>query len=210
VSRGLSPDAPGERRLGTVATLGIAAGLGATLLVGLATVRIWDAGARDERRPAGAIVVLGAAQYDGRPSPVFAARIDHAVDLFHDGWAPYLVVTGGKQPGDRWTEAESARRYAVARGVPEAAILMEDRGRNTLESVRAVRGILAGQGIDDAIFVSDPTHMLRVIRMARDDGLAAWSSPTRTSPVERDLPSRLDATAHELAALAVYFVTRGA
>jgi len=86
-----------------LARLILAAGIGACAVAVVATVRIWDQGQRDERRPADAIVVMGAAQYDGRPSPVFAARIDHAIDLFHDGIAPRLIVTGGKADGDRTT-----------------------------------------------------------------------------------------------------------
>ena len=112
-------------------TLGV---LGAVALAGYATYRIWDQAGRDDRAPADAIVVMGAAQYDGRPSPVFAARLDHAIDLFHDRLAPRLIVTGGKAEGDRTTEAETARRYAMARGVPAEAILVEDRSRSTLES----------------------------------------------------------------------------
>jgi uncharacterized SAM-binding protein YcdF (DUF218 family) len=152
-------------------------------------------------------VVLGAAQYDGRPSAVFAARIDHAVELYLAGIAPYLVVTGGKQPGDRTTEASVARAYAIERGVPASAILTEDQGRSTLESLRSVETILRGRGIRDAVFVSDRTHMLRVLRMARDLGITAYGSPTRTSPSDADPNRRLRATIHELGALGLYFVT---
>lgn len=187
--------------------IGVVVAAGTMLLGGYATYRIWEQGSRDEQRPAGAIVVMGAAQYDGRPSPVFAARLDHAVSLYLAGLAPYLVVTGGKQAGDRTTEAETARAYAIARGVPESAILMEVGGRTTLESIRAVARIFEEKGIDDAVFVSDPTHMLRVLRMAEDEGIRAWGSPTRTSPVELDGGLRLDATFHELGALAQYFLT---
>jgi uncharacterized SAM-binding protein YcdF (DUF218 family) len=191
--------------------IGLVAVVGSVLLGGYATYRIWDQGARDERRPAGAIVVMGAAQYDGTPSPVFAARLDHAIALYLSGFAPYLVVTGGKQAGDRTTEAETARAYASSRGVPDSAILMEDEGRTTLESMRGVAGILAEKGIRDGLFVSDPTHMLRVLRMAQDEGITAWGSPTRTSPVEADRAEHIDATLHELGALAQYFLTgRGA
>ena len=109
-----------------VATLG----LGATLAY--AVVAIVRQGAVDESRPADAIVVLGAAQYDGVPSAVFASRLQHAVELYHQGIAGILVVTGGKQPGDRFTEADTARTYAVAHGVPKSAILAENKGRNTL------------------------------------------------------------------------------
>jgi uncharacterized SAM-binding protein YcdF (DUF218 family) len=187
--------------------VGLVAAAGSILVAGYATYRIWDQGARDEQRPAGAIVVMGAAQYDGRPSAVFAARLDHAVSLYLAGLAPYLFVTGGKQPGDRTTEAQTARAYALERGVPDSAILMEDEGRTTLESMRAVAHTLAERGIPDAVFVSDPTHMLRVLRMAQDEGVTAWGSPTRTSPIEMDPVRHLDATLHELGALAQYLLT---
>lgn len=191
----------------------IVGGLAILVGLGLATAytveRIWAVGDRDDVRKAGAIVVLGAAQYDGRPSPVFEARLAHAVELYRAGWAPWLIVTGGKRPGDRTTEAETAQRYAVDHGVPAEAILMEDSGRNTLESLRSVVGILDSKGLHDAVFVSDPSHMLRVLRIARDRGVDGVGSPTRTSPTDRDLTTRLDATVHELGALALYFVTGG-
>jgi uncharacterized SAM-binding protein YcdF (DUF218 family) len=191
-----------------IAIVLLVVGVGVVLLVAFATWRIWEQGARDEVRPAGAIVVLGAAQYDGRPSPVFAARLDHAIALFEDGYAPLLVTTGGKQEGDRVTEAEAGRQYALARGVPDEAILVEDASRNTLESLDAVAGMLAERDVRDAVFVSDPTHMLRVLRIASDVGILAWGSPARSSPTEADLASRLDATVHEIGALALYFVAR--
>lgn len=183
-----------------------AVALGVGLVTAYATYRIWEQGSRDERRPAGAIVVLGAAQYDGRPSPVFQARLDHGIRLWQEGWAPILVLTGGRQPGDRTTEAAVGRAYAIARGVDPGRIVFEDEGRTTLESLRRVAHLLRQRGIRDAIFVSDPTHMLRVLRVARDEGLIAWGSPTPTSPIERDQARRLRATVHELGALGLYFL----
>jgi uncharacterized SAM-binding protein YcdF (DUF218 family) len=174
---------------------------------GYAAYRIWDQGTRDEQRRADAIIVMGAAQYDGRPSPVFAARLDHAIDLFHAGLARWLIVTGGKQEGDRTTEAASARAYAVGKGVPDDAILDEDQSRTTLQSIRGVASLMRSQDLSTAVFVSDPPHMLRVLRMASDEGIEAYGSPTRTSPVDRDPIRAADAVVHELGALAVYFVT---
>lgn len=190
-----------------VAVLGC---LGVVIVTGYATYRVWAQGERDDRQAAGAIVVMGAAQYDGRPSPLFAARLDHALELFKAGIAPRLIVTGGKAEGDRTTEAASARAYAIARGVPPAAILLEDQSRTTLESIRAVGQVLRSHGLESAVFVSDRPHMLRVLRMAEDDGITAWGSPTTTSPIEHDLPRQVDATFHELGALAQYFLVRGA
>jgi uncharacterized SAM-binding protein YcdF (DUF218 family) len=190
-----------------LARLLVAATVGGVLAIGYTTYRIWDQGGRDDRRPADAIVVLGAAQYDGRPSPVFRARLEHAVALYLDGLAPYLVVTGGKADGDRTTEADAARQFALARGVPDEAILVEDRGRTTLASLRAVGDVLRERGLSEAVFVSDRTHMLRVLRIARDQGIQGWGSPTESSPVDADPRRRLGATVHEVAALGVYFLT---
>jgi len=184
--------------------------LGLVVLTGYATFRVWTQGQRDEQRPADAIVVMGAAQYDGRPSPVFAARLEHAVELYRAGVAPHLIVTGGKQEGDRTTEAASARAYAIAHGVPGAAIMMEDKSRTTLESIRGVRGLLHDEGLADAVFVSDRPHMLRVLRMAADEGITAYGSPTTTSPIEGDTLKGMDAVLHELGALAQYFLFGGA
>jgi uncharacterized SAM-binding protein YcdF (DUF218 family) len=195
------------RDVGRLLAIGLA---GLAVVMGYGTFRIWAQGGQDERRPAGAVVVLGAAQYDGRPSPVFAARLEHAVALFQTGEYRYLVVTGGKADGDRTTEAAVARDYALARGVPDDRILVEDRGRTTLESLEGVADLLARLGIRDAVFVSDPTHMLRVLRMASDLGLTAWGSPTLTSPVNSDPGRLVGAYVHELGALALYFTIEGA
>jgi len=186
-----------------------AACLGLVLAGGYATYRIWSQGHTDEERPADAIVVMGAAQYDGRPSRVFAARLDHAVSLYLAGVAPRLVLTGGKAEGDRTTEAAAGRAFAIGLGVREEDILMEDQSRTTLESIRAVSDLLDASGARNAIFVSDRPHMLRVLRMAADEGVTAWGSPTRTSPIEQDVAGQVDATIHELGALAWYFLTGG-
>lgn len=197
----------GRRILRDLVVVGAFAATGAALVVGYAAYRIDQQGRRDDQRPAGAIVVLGAAQYDGRPSAVFAARLDHAVGLYLAGIAPYLVVTGGNLAGDRTTEAAVGRAYALDRGVPPDRILVEDAGRSTLQSLRAVGAILRDHGIRDAVFVSDRTHMLRVLRIARDQGIVAYGSPTATSPSDSDPRRRLSATIHELGALGLYFLS---
>jgi uncharacterized SAM-binding protein YcdF (DUF218 family) len=191
-------------RLAAVALIAIA------IVGAYASYRVWEQGQHDERRPAAAIVVMGAAQYDGRPSKVFAARLDHAARLFEAGLAPRLIVTGGKADGDRTTEAASAKAYLIAQGVPDEAILMEDGSRSTLQSVRAVGAVMRSNGLGDAVFVSDRPHMLRVLRMASDAGIEAWGSPTGTSPIEGDPVGWADATVHELGALATYFLFGGA
>lgn len=178
-----------------------AAGIGALLL--LAILR---QGGIDERRPVDAIVVLGAAQYDGRPSPVFAARLDHAADLWDAGLATTFVVTGGRMPGDRTTEAAVARDYALERGVPATAILGEDEARNTLDSLRAVAAIMRERGLRSALLVSDPTHMLRCLTIARDLGIDAWGSPAPAAPVAADPVRTARAALHELGALVAYWL----
>lgn len=188
----------------------LAGGFAVVLAAGFATVRIWQQGATDERRLADAILVLGAAQYDGKPSPVFEARLEHAVALWKEGVAPWFVVTGGKLPGDRTTEAAVARRYAVTHGVPEGAIFGEDEAHNTLASLTAAAAQMRDRDLRTVVLVSDPTHMLRTLRIAQDLGLEAWGSPTTTSPIAGDPVRAARATLHELGALAVYFLTGGA
>ncbi len=192
--------------LRTVLQLALASVLVSVVLVGYMAVQISAQGARDERRTADAIVVLGAAQLNGRPSDVFRARLQHAVELWKAGLAPYLVVTGGKLPNDRTTEAAVARAWAIDHGVPEEAILAEDQGRTTLESLEAVGAIFQRNDLHTGLFVSDEAHMLRVLRMASDQGMEAWGSPTRTSPTDRDDGRRRKAMLHELAGLAAYYV----
>jgi uncharacterized SAM-binding protein YcdF (DUF218 family) len=195
--------------LRTVLQLAVAALLASVVLVGYMALQITAQGARDERRTADAIVVLGAAQFNGRPSDVFRARLEHAVALYDEGLAPYLVVTGGKLPNDRTTEAAVAKAWAIEHGVPEDRILSEDDGRTTLESLEAVGAIFRSRGLESGLFVSDQTHMLRVLRMASDQGIEAWGSPTRTSPTDRDDGRRRKAMLHELAGLAAYYVGGG-
>lgn len=186
------------------------AAIAVSALFGYTAYRITVQGDRDERRQADAIVVLGAAQFNGVPSAVFAARLEHAVGLFKDGLARYFIATGGKQPGDRTTEAATARAYAEAHGVPADRILMEDHGRSTIESLQAVEGLMRAHDLRSAVFVSDRTHMLRVLRMATDLGIDAAGSPTTTSPTDLDVGRRGRAILHELAGLVAYAFGRGA
>jgi uncharacterized SAM-binding protein YcdF (DUF218 family) len=149
-------------------------------LLSLALVIVWEQ--LDTRRPAQAIVVLGAAQYDGRPSPVLRARVDHAIQLWRRGLAPRLIVTGGSGTGDTTTEAAVERRYAIAHGIPGSAIMQEPESRSTSESLRNVAAMM-GENSREVILVSDPFHMLRLSILARRFGLRPRSSPTRTSPI---------------------------
>lgn len=144
--------------------------------------RVWSTGRSDEARPVDAIVVLGAAQYDGRPSPQLAARLDHALDLWPQDLAPVIVVTGGNQPGDRFTEAEASAAYLQARGVPADAIVLERAGTTTYESLRGVRDLI-GDSAESVLIVTDPYHALRSALIAEELGLDAYVSPTTTSVV---------------------------
>ncbi|MCU0620723.1 MAG: YdcF family protein [Gemmatimonadales bacterium] len=137
----------------------------------------------DERRPADAIVVLGAAQYNGRPSPVLQARLDHALRLYRDRLAPLVVVTGGTAPGDRMSEAEVGKRYLEAHGVPARRIAVRPLGHSTAASMQDVAAWAREAGADTLLFVSDPFHLARLRLEARRVGLAALVSPTRTSPI---------------------------
>jgi uncharacterized SAM-binding protein YcdF (DUF218 family) len=157
--------------------------LAALLAWGASATAVVVSGARDGARPADAIVVMGAAQYAGRPSPVLKARLDHAMLLWKRGLAKWLIVTGGRGSGDTTSEAAVGRRYAIRQGVPDSAILLEDRGRTTDASVAAVAGIMADRHLRQAILVSDPFHMLRLRIIARQYGLNCVTSPTRTSPI---------------------------
>ncbi len=159
----------------------IAFGLGTAWLLSLASVIVW--GRRDTARPAGAIVVLGAAQYAGRPSPVLRARLDHALELWNRKLAPQLVLTGGTGERDTTSEAAVGRRYAIEHGVPASAILLEANGRTTAQSMRAVAAMMQAEGRDSVILVSDRFHMLRLTILAHQAGLTPFLSPTPTSPI---------------------------
>ena len=157
-------------------------------LVSAVTVLFWSS--RDEARPAQAIVVLGAAQYAGKPSPVLRARLDHALDLWNRHLASLLILTGGTGSGDTTSEAAVGRTYAKKHGVPDSAILVENEGRTTSESMRAVAGMLEVRGLQSALLVSDPFHMLRLRILARRFGFTPYTSPTRTSPISPNREER--------------------
>jgi uncharacterized SAM-binding protein YcdF (DUF218 family) len=151
-------------------------------------VLIWSS--RDEARPAQAIVVLGAAQYAGKPSPVLRARLDHALELWNRHLASLLILTGGTGAGDTTSEAAVGKNYARKHGVPDSAILVENEGRTTSESMRAVAGMLEVRGLQTALLVSDPFHMLRLRILARRFGFTPYTSPTQTSPISPNREER--------------------
>lgn len=144
---------------------------------------VWRASRQDQARPAQAIVVLGSAEYNGVPSPDLAARLSHALVLWQRRLAPVIVVTGGRQQGDRFTEAAAAAGWLAAHGVPASAVLREVSGRNTWESLDASAAFLRARHIRAVLLVSDPYHNDRISLMATELGLTPYVSPTRTSPI---------------------------
>ena len=144
--------------------------------------QVWSTGRSDEARSVDAIVVMGAAQYDGRPSPQLAARLDHAVDLWNEGLAPVVIVTGGNQEGDRFTEASTSAAYLVERGVPSSAIVQEDAGSTTHDSLDRARA-LVDESIETVLIVTDPYHALRSKLTAEEVGFTAYVSPAPNSVV---------------------------
>jgi uncharacterized SAM-binding protein YcdF (DUF218 family) len=143
------------------------------------------AGMRPNVHKADAIVVLGAAQWNGKPSPVFKARLDHAIMLHNKRFAPYLIVTGGVGQGDTLSEGEVALRYAVRNGVKASHILVERKGLTSAESVTAAAELMRKSGLSSAIIVSDSYHMLRVELLARDAGIKPYRAPAPNSPIDR-------------------------
>jgi uncharacterized SAM-binding protein YcdF (DUF218 family) len=168
------------RRHPFVATVAFVVLLAVGFVAGCAIV-VWRAAHHDDASEidrADAIVVLGAAQYDGEPSPVFAGRLDHAALLYEQGRADTVLVLGGGQPGDRFTEAEAGATYLAGRGVPADAIVTVPEGHTTFESLRAAAPVMREAGIGSAFLVSDPWHNARVERMARDLGIEGHASAT--------------------------------
>lgn len=146
-------------------------------------VQVWQTSRRDDARPAEAIVVLGAAQFNGVPSPILKARLDHAVELYEEGLAPYVVVTGGKQPGDAFTEATASANYLITQGVPDEQILREVDGTTSWESLAAASQFLRQRNITEVLLVSDAFHSYRIEAIAEELGLDGHPSPTRSSPI---------------------------
>jgi uncharacterized SAM-binding protein YcdF (DUF218 family) len=157
--------------------------IGSLLVIGYTSYRIWEQGGRDEARDADAIVVLGAAQYNGRPSPVLRARLDHALRLYNEGYAPRIVVTGGVGRGDTTSEAIVGRHYLLARDVVPGDVVVQAQGRSTQASMTAVADWLEAEGLHSVLLVSDPFHMYRLRLEARRTNLEAYTSPTESSPI---------------------------
>jgi uncharacterized SAM-binding protein YcdF (DUF218 family) len=192
-------------------TLTLLAGLAVVALALLCALIILQ-GQRDDVTRTGprvdALLVMGTTQYNGVPSPVLRARLDHALDLFRRGVAPRLILTGGAAPGDSFTEAGAARDYLLGQGVPEAALLVEDGSRTSYQNLKRSAEIARANGIVSVLIVSDNFHMLRSLKMARDLDLRAYGSPTRTSPIAGDPRLQLRYTLREAGAYLVYLFLR--
>ncbi|AUS81861.1 YdcF family protein [Actinoalloteichus sp. AHMU CJ021] len=176
-------------------------------VVGGTLFRVWQVARDDDRGPADVVIVLGAAQYNGRPSAVLEARLEHTAQLYADGVADRVLTVGGSRAGDVYTEAEAGRNWLIDRGVPEAAIVPVGEGSDTLGSVRAAAEEAERQGWRSAVIVSDPWHSLRAVTMARDAGLDASASPTRRGPIVQTREMQAKYIIRETAALLHYRAT---
>ncbi|HEX9438788.1 MAG TPA: YdcF family protein [Roseiflexaceae bacterium] len=165
-------------------------------------------GQRDEARQSGAAIVLGAAQWNGDPSPVLRARLDHALDLYRRGLVSRIILTGGVGRGDRLSEAAAGKQYLIEQRLPAEALLLDERSTTTWENLRNAAALARANGINSVLLVSDPFHMLRSLKMARDLGLAAYGSPTRTSPISVNWTEEARYIVRESWAYLVYLVAR--
>jgi uncharacterized SAM-binding protein YcdF (DUF218 family) len=178
------------------------------LVIGGTAFRVWQVARTDDRTKADAIVVLGAAQYNGKPSPIFQARLKHAKQLYQDGVAKVIITAGGNRVGDTFTEASAGAQWLIDEGVPRASTLAVGEGRDTLGSLRAVAAEAAQRGWHTAVLVSDPWHSLRARTMADDVGLKAWTSPTHSGPIVQTRQTQAMYIFRETGALLFYRLTR--
>jgi len=204
---GVSHDAPRPvRRFLRRLVLGV-------LMVGLLVVcgtgfRVWQVARGDDRATADVVLVLGAAQYAGTPSKVLEARLRHAKNLYDEGVAPYIVTTGGNQPGDTYTEATAGVRWLTEHGVPEDHVIPVGEGNDTLGSLEAAADVIHDRGWQSVVIVSDPWHSLRARTMASDVGLDARTSPTHSGPIVQTRQTQIRYIMYETAALLYYRATK--
>ena len=184
-----------------------AAVLAFLLLVTSTALAIWWNARQDSTATSDAIVVLGSAQYNGVPSSIFEARLEHAIVLYEDGVAPVIVTVGGKATGDEFTEAEAGRDYLANAGIPDDALLAVPEGVDTLESMRVVSTAFDERGWNSAVLVTDPWHAMRAERMAEDSGIEAESSPTRQGPAVETRATQFRYILRETAAYLLYRAT---
>lgn len=184
-----------------------AAVLAAGLVVVSTATAIWWTARQDAQPRSDAIVVLGTAQYNGVPSSIFEARLEHALSLWEDGVAPVVVTVGGKASGDVFTEAEAGRDYLAEAGIPTEDLLAVPEGVDTLESMRVVSAAFDERGWSTAVLVTDPWHAMRAQRMAEDSGMDASSSPTRQGPAVQTRATQFRYILRETAAYLLYRAT---
>jgi uncharacterized SAM-binding protein YcdF (DUF218 family) len=185
----------------------LAAVLAGLLMAGGTALAIWWTARQDARPKSDAIVVLGSAQYNGVPSSIFAARLEHARALYQQGTARVVVTVGGKKSGDNFTEAEAGRDYLANEGVPRTALLAVPEGVDTLESMRDVAAVFRQRGWHSAVLVTDPWHVMRAQKMADDSGIDAASSPTRQGPAVQTRTTQFRYIMRETAAYLLYRLT---
>lgn len=178
------------------------------LLVGGTAFRVWQVARIDDRDKADVVVVLGAAQYAGKPSKVLEARLRQAKALYDQGVAEYVVTGGGRREGDKYTEAEAGRNWLMRRGVPGDRVIDVGEGNDTLGTLRAVAAEVKSRGWSSAVIVSDPWHSLRARTMASDAGLDAWTSPTHSGPIVQTRETQAKYILRETAALLYYRATK--
>jgi uncharacterized SAM-binding protein YcdF (DUF218 family) len=174
------------------------------LIVGVTAFRVWHAGRTDNRPAADAIVVLGSAQYNGRPSAILAARLDHAAMLYKAGVAQRIVTVGGRAAGDRFSEAGAGRLYLEKYGIPDSAVLPVEQGTDTLNSLTAAATVFNSHGWRSAVLVTDPWHELRARQMFRDVGIRTSSSPTHSGPSVHNRTTEIRYIGRETAAYLFY------
>lgn len=176
------------------------------LVVGFTAIRVWQVARLDARDRVDAIVVLGASQFDGRPSAIFKARLDHAKALYDDRVSPVVVTVGGNREGDRFTEASAGARYLRSSGLPADAVAEVGEGSDTLSSLVAVAALAEERSWENVLLVTDPWHSYRARSMAGDVGLSARTSPARTGPVVQGRGRELRYILRETAAYLYYKV----
>jgi vancomycin permeability regulator SanA len=180
----------------------------AALVIGGTGFRVWQVARGDDRTTADVVLVLGAAQYAGTPSKILEARLRHAMNLYDEGVAPYILTTGGNKPGDTYTEASAGVRWLTEQGVPKNRIIAVGEGNDTLGSLKAAAKSIHDRGWRTAVIVSDPWHSLRARTMASDVGLDAWTSPTHSGPIVQTRQTQIRYIFYETAALLYYHATK--
>ena len=179
--------------------------LAVALITATTATHVWGFARADDRQQADIIFVLGAAQYDGKPSKWLAARLDHAAELYKQGVAPKIVTVGYKKHGDRFTEAEAGKNYLLSDyGVPETDVVALGTGVDTITSAEALHTEAQSRGWSRAVVVTDPGHSLRATTMVKDQGFDAWSSPTRMGPSVSSRAAQVSSILHETLGLMYY------